>query len=95
MLLSLSSVGLIFVVDSNDRERISEAREELNRMLNEDELRDAILLVFANKQVLYDLLLTIVLFATAIQNIIVLQYCLLLPDEKISYIALNYFANRF
>lgn len=43
--------GLIFVVDSNDRERCNEAREELLRMLNEDELRDAILLVFANKQV--------------------------------------------
>ena len=42
--------GLIFVVDSNDRERITEAREELQRMLNEDELRDAALLVFANKQ---------------------------------------------
>jgi len=37
-------------VDSNDRERVSEAREELQRMLNEDELRDALLLVFANKQ---------------------------------------------
>uniref|UniRef100_A0A1I8JS57 MMPL domain-containing protein n=1 Tax=Macrostomum lignano TaxID=282301 RepID=A0A1I8JS57_9PLAT len=37
--------GLIFVVDSNDRERVGEAREELMRMLNEDELRDAILLV--------------------------------------------------
>lgn len=43
--------GLIFVVDSNDRERCSEAREELERMLAEDELRDAVLLVFANKQV--------------------------------------------
>ncbi|XP_029642088.1 ADP-ribosylation factor 1-like 2 [Octopus sinensis] len=42
--------GLIFVVDSNDRERIQEACEELNRMLNEDELRDAVVLVFANKQ---------------------------------------------
>ncbi|EOX91542.1 ADP-ribosylation factor A1F isoform 1 [Theobroma cacao] len=42
--------GLIFVVDSNDRERISEARDELHRMLSEDELRDATLLVFANKQ---------------------------------------------
>ncbi|WFD18978.1 hypothetical protein MCAP1_001191 [Malassezia caprae] len=42
--------GIIFVVDSNDRERIPEAREELQRMLNEDELRDALLLVFANKQ---------------------------------------------
>lgn len=75
--------GLIFVVDSNDKERISEARDELHRMLNEvyllnayhesvrnpssvsshdmthelnylifsqEELRDATLLVFANKQ---------------------------------------------
>jgi len=42
--------GIIFVVDSNDRERIGEAREELGKMLNEDELRDAVLLVFANKQ---------------------------------------------
>ena len=44
-------LGLIFVVDSNDRERVGEARDELNRMLGEDELRDATLLVFANKQV--------------------------------------------
>lgn len=43
--------GLIFVVDSNDRERVGEARDELTRMLNEDELRDATLLIFANKQV--------------------------------------------
>uniref|UniRef100_A0A646QHG3 ADP-ribosylation factor n=1 Tax=Hemiscolopendra marginata TaxID=943146 RepID=A0A646QHG3_9MYRI len=42
--------GLIFVVDSNDRERITEAQEELQKMLQEDELRDAVLLVFANKQ---------------------------------------------
>ena len=43
--------GLIFVVDSNDRERVGEAREELMRMLAEDELREAVLLIFANKQV--------------------------------------------
>ncbi|KAL8453178.1 hypothetical protein Emed_001048 [Eimeria media] len=42
--------GIIFVVDSNDRERIVDAKEELHRMLGEDELRDAVLLVFANKQ---------------------------------------------
>merc|ERR1719253_351945 len=42
--------GLIFVVDSNDRDRIEDAREELAKMLNEDEMRDAVLLVFANKQ---------------------------------------------
>jgi small GTP-binding protein len=38
--------GLIFVVDSNDRERVNEAREELTRKLAED----AVLLVFVNKQ---------------------------------------------
>eukprot|EP00614_Pseudopedinella_elastica_P006691 CAMPEP_0172593154 /NCGR_PEP_ID=MMETSP1068-20121228/12322_1 /TAXON_ID=35684 /ORGANISM="Pseudopedinella elastica, Strain CCMP716" /LENGTH=180 /DNA_ID=CAMNT_0013390545 /DNA_START=82 /DNA_END=624 /DNA_ORIENTATION=- len=42
--------GLIFVVDSNDRDRIDAARDELHRMLNEDELRESLLLVFANKQ---------------------------------------------
>jgi hypothetical protein len=41
---------VIFVVDSNDRDRVGEARDELHRMLNEDELREAVLLVFANKQ---------------------------------------------
>ena len=38
------------MVDSNDRERLIEAREELERMTQEEELRDSILLVFANKQ---------------------------------------------
>ena len=37
-------------MDSNDRERAVEARDELHRMLAEDELREAVLLVFANKQ---------------------------------------------
>ena len=42
--------GLIFVVDSNDRDRIDDAREELHKMLAEEELRDSVVLVFANKQ---------------------------------------------
>ncbi|XP_078091822.1 ADP-ribosylation factor 5 [Mustelus asterias] len=42
--------GLIFVVDSNDRERVQESVDELQKMLQEDELRDAVLLIFANKQ---------------------------------------------
>jgi ADP-ribosylation factor protein 1 len=42
--------GIIFVVDSNDRDRIVTARDELSRMLHEDELHDAVLLVWANKQ---------------------------------------------
>uniref|UniRef100_A0A7S1XG34 ADP-ribosylation factor n=1 Tax=Compsopogon caeruleus TaxID=31354 RepID=A0A7S1XG34_9RHOD len=50
--------GVIFVVDSNDRERFSEASEELHKMLGEEELRDAALLVFANKQDLPNAALT-------------------------------------
>ena len=42
--------GLIFVVDSNDPERVVEAREELHALMEEEVLRDALFLVFANKQ---------------------------------------------
>uniref|UniRef100_A0A8I5ZU96 ADP-ribosylation factor 1 n=1 Tax=Rattus norvegicus TaxID=10116 RepID=A0A8I5ZU96_RAT len=42
--------GSVFVVGSNDRQRVNEACEELRTMLTEDELQDAVLLVFANKQ---------------------------------------------
>ena len=49
--------GIIFVVDSNDRERIDEtrgyednAKGELHRLLAEDELTNSVLLVLANKQ---------------------------------------------
>merc|ERR1712038_1188376 len=51
--------AVIFVVDSNDRERIDNesgmyesmpASEELHSMLQDDELRNAVLLVLANKQ---------------------------------------------
>merc|ERR1719181_869858 len=41
---------LIFVVDSSDRDRIQDARDELEKMLEEEEMRGAALLVFANKQ---------------------------------------------
>ncbi|XP_053171423.1 ADP-ribosylation factor 4-like [Scomber japonicus] len=46
----VNTQGLIFVVDSTDPERIKEAADELHKMLEDDELRDATLLVFANKQ---------------------------------------------
>ncbi len=55
----VNAQALIFVVDSNDRDRISEARDELHRMLSEDELKDAVLLVFANKQVFQSYLIQI------------------------------------
>jgi predicted GTPase len=41
---------VIFVIDSTDIDRLGTASEELAAMLNEDELKDAALLVFANKQ---------------------------------------------
>ena len=42
--------GLVFVVDSHDRQRVDEARMELFKLLKEEELAQAVLLVFANKQ---------------------------------------------
>jgi ADP-ribosylation factor 1/2 len=43
--------AIIFVVDSNDRSRVSEARNQLHKMLDDPDLDDAILLVFSNKRV--------------------------------------------
>jgi small GTP-binding protein len=40
----------IFVVDSSDHTRMEDARKELASMLGEEDLREAVLLVFANKQ---------------------------------------------
>jgi ADP-ribosylation factor-like protein 1 len=42
--------AIIYVVDSSDVERVGTSREEFHALLEEDELKDAILLVFANKQ---------------------------------------------
>ena len=38
------------MIDSGDRQRIDEARTELERILADREMRDCLLLVFANKQ---------------------------------------------
>ena len=42
--------ALIFVVDSADAERMDEARQELHKLMEQEELKDAVLLVYANKQ---------------------------------------------
>ncbi|KAJ3292365.1 hypothetical protein HDU79_001508 [Rhizoclosmatium sp. JEL0117] len=42
--------GIIFVIDSNDIDRIADARNELQHLMLEEELRDASLLILANKQ---------------------------------------------
>ena len=42
--------AIIFVVDSVDSDRFVTARSELMAMLQEEDLKDAVLLIFANKQ---------------------------------------------
>lgn len=42
--------AVIFVVDTADRTRLAEAAEEMHRAVDHDELREASVLVFANKQ---------------------------------------------
>ena len=42
--------AIIYVVDSSDVERISISRQEFHAILEEEELKDAVILVYANKQ---------------------------------------------
>jgi ADP-ribosylation factor protein 6 len=42
--------GLIFVIDSADVDRMDEARQELQKIVTDREMKDAVILVFANKQ---------------------------------------------
>ena len=44
------SQGLIFVLDSNNRQQIYEAKDELRSLTLADELRDVVVLILANKQ---------------------------------------------
>lgn len=46
----IGTQGLIFVIDSSDRDRIEEAKQELHRIINDREMKESLLLVFANKQ---------------------------------------------
>ena len=65
----MGTQGLIFVVDCADRDRIDEARQELHRIINDREMREAIILVFANKQDLQEgIARTIFLEPTWIEN---------------------------
>ena len=41
--------ALIFVVDSSDRKRVPLARDELHKIIEDEDLRDAAVLVLANK----------------------------------------------
>ena len=42
--------AIVYVVDSTDRDRMGLSKQELIALLEEDELKNSVLLVFANKQ---------------------------------------------
>ena len=42
--------GIIFVVDSNDIQRIQEVKMEIEKILQSEDLKSSILLIYANKQ---------------------------------------------
>ena len=44
-----STDGIIFVVDSSNKERVIEAKDELSRVMSNEEARQIPILVFANK----------------------------------------------
>lgn len=52
----LNTQAVIFVIDSSNRERLSEAQDELVKLLSEKELKDACLLILTNKQDVADCL---------------------------------------
>lgn len=53
-----ASTAVVFVVDSNDRDRTGEACEQLHEMANEELLKNLPILIFANKQDLPNALTT-------------------------------------
>ncbi|CAF4137239.1 unnamed protein product [Rotaria sp. Silwood2] len=48
--------AIVFIIDSNDRDRIDEACHELHKMANEELLNNLPILIFANKQDLPNIL---------------------------------------
>ncbi|EGC32132.1 hypothetical protein DICPUDRAFT_92653 [Dictyostelium purpureum] len=46
----LNCNALVFVIDSSDRERIDEAKEEFDKLMTQDELKGISFLIYANKQ---------------------------------------------
>jgi small GTP-binding protein len=42
--------AVVFVLDSSDSKRINESTDELSQIVQEEELKDCVFLIFANKQ---------------------------------------------
>ncbi|KAJ1477059.1 ADP-ribosylation factor family-domain-containing protein [Baffinella frigidus] len=54
VIIGLDNAGIILVVDSTDRERMGSVKGELQRLIAQEELANAVVLVLANKQDLHD-----------------------------------------
>ena len=46
------STGIIYVLDSSDETRVNEAKDELQKLAAEKELKKCFFLILANKQVI-------------------------------------------
>lgn len=76
--------AIIYVVDSSDTERVGTSREEFHAILQEEELKDALLLVYANKQASETWQAYCGYYFTCHQNCLAALYvvscCWLMPD---------------
>jgi ADP-ribosylation factor protein 6 len=70
--------GLIFVIDSSDKARIDEARQELHRIINDREMKESLLLVFANKQ---DIPGGMHRFCTKMYKLVLTKFVAMKPQE--------------
>ena len=55
------SPGLVYVVDSSDRTRLEESRDELWAIMDDDAMRDVPVVIMANKQDMPGMLILILL----------------------------------
>lgn len=46
--------GIVYVIDSSDHENIEESKKEFQKLLAKEELKNSVILIFANKQDLQD-----------------------------------------
>lgn len=67
--------GILFVVDSSDKERMTEARDELQKICKADELKGVPMIVIANKQDVKGALGLILLQCFYAHNIYVSSVC--------------------
>lgn len=68
-------------MDCADRDRIDEARTELHRIINDREMRDAIILIFANKQDLSDGIIYLIITINIILKFFFFCFAAMKPHE--------------